>query len=74
MAKDKDVAEVEVKPEEVELVVDRLKHVKLQHAHDEYEVIEAPFGWQFDRQFSLNGRNWEHVHDDANGVWCYRAM
>lgn len=67
---DKDVT---VEPELVQKL-DPLKHIKLQHGPDSYEVMDAPAGWMRDRAVLVYGQNFEHVHDDADGVWCYRKM
>lgn len=64
----------EVVEPEVEQVLDPKRHIKLQHGHDSYEVMDAPEGWNRDRAVSVYGQNFEHVHDDAHGVWCYRKM
>lgn len=40
----------------------------------QYIVVDAPKGWAKERRVLLGGVNYEHVDDDVDGVWCYRAM
>lgn len=66
----------EVSEEEVVEVehLDPTKFIKLDDGANGYSAMEAPEGWQRDRRITLHGANYEHVDDDADGVWCYRQM
>jgi hypothetical protein len=71
-----DEAPVEEVSEEVVEVehLDPTKVIKLDDGANGYSVMDAPAGWQRDRRITLYGANYEHVDDDADGVWCYRQM
>lgn len=42
--------------------------------HGEYLYLEAPPEWHRDSRMLYGGLNYEHVSDDRDGCWIYRAM
>lgn len=50
-------------------VPDPEKHLCFEDAY-----VEHPDAGKKERRISYGGSNYEHTHEDAQGIWCYRRM
>lgn len=74
MAKKKPVEESEIElegegAEESPAQPDPEKHLCFEGAY-----VEHPEAGQRSRVISYAGANFEHTHEDAQGIWCYHRM
>lgn len=50
------------------------KHILIEGPNGDHSKRDAPEGWEQDRPYRLlmNGGTYDHVGEDASGVWIYR--